>query len=664
MSRNKRKASDSHPWHFSTLDLQDFAHERDRWLDNTNPLDFLSVDVVRRAQNEATRGAYAQIQWLWEQLEPADSILATCVERRLGALKRIPWDIRKKEGLSDAEDLLAEAQLRTVQDVANAIENLDEGIEALAQASFRHYRHIQLLETEDGSLRLNVTENWNWARDGYAGAWQWNPAATYGLTRGMPLPVDPDSIITRVCPRPIDQPAMMLCLDRKNAKAQWLVYNGRYGTPPVFAIMPNGVDDAMRQEYIKFAMQCVSNAAGVLPAGSDVKTVTPGTGGPDTFSRLIDLSTQELVLRATGGLMTMLTAPGAGTNTATGSAHQDAFDELAAHEAEQIANLMQARLFAPVLEQWHPGQPQLVEIVMRRPDSDNATGSVANIAQLAAAGYRTPDTQVAELTGLQVATDTQRLPQNGMPAALNSLRLRYAPTMLYPPARAVFERALNARSAAEQPLSGGELAALAPLEAGQLSPEGISRRAETAYTLLRQAVLTSTPAEVTQSGEEETAENRNYKRDQSGRFAETGAAAHSHKGGRGSTGNPKNPTTKSNTPLKAAPGAKAQAQVDATEHALKATEKKGKVMGAAHIDGKPVNIEAGHPDYYGTRHYKKHDRTNDTGSRKAARAIGAGKTEPEPNEANKIRRRHGETNAALAEKKGGNYRFITAHKKK
>lgn len=666
MSRKNRKATDSHPWNFSTVDLQDMARERDRWLDYTTPMDFLSVDGVRRAQNEATRGAYAQLQWLWEQLEPADPILATCVERRLGALKRIPWDIRKKEGLSDAEDLLAEAQLRTVQDLANAIENLDEGIEALAQASFRHYRHIQLLETEDGALRLNVTENWNWARDGYAGAWQWNPAATYGLTRGMPLPVDPASIVTRVCARPIDHPAMMLCLDRRNAKAQWLVYNGRYGTPPVFAIMPQGVDEGRRKEYIKFAMQCVSNAAGVLPAGSDVKTVTPGNGGSDTFSRMIDLSTKELVLRATGGLMTMLTAPGAGTNTATGSAHQGAFDDLAASEAEQIANLLQERLFAPALEQWHPGQPHLVEFVMRRPDSDNAAGSVANIAALAQNGYRTPDEQVAELTGLQVVTDEQSLRQAGglLPPALNSLRVRYAPTMLYPPARAAFERAINmaARPAQEPPLTGGELAALAPLEAGRLSPEGIGSRAATAYAVLRKAVRPAyAEEEPPREGEEEVAENWNDKRDSRGRFA---AQGFHRKGGRASQGNPKNPTTQSNTPLKAAPGAKTQAQVDATEHALRATEKKGRVMGAAYIDGKPVHIEAGHPDYHGTRHFQKHDKTDGTNPRKAARAIGAGKTEPDPGHPDRIRRRHGETNASLAEKQGNTYRFITAHKKK
>lgn len=496
----KRTATDSHPLHFSQLDLREMATERDKWLDHTNPLDCISVEVVRRCQSEAMRGAWAQMQWTWEQLEPADPILATCVERRLSALRRIPWDIVKKEGLNDAEDLLAEAQLRTLTDFANALENLDEGIAALAQASFRHFRHIQLYETELGTLRLNCTDNWNWCRDGYAGAWQWNPAATYGRTIGEPLPVAPGSIVSRLCARPIDLPAMMLCLDRKNAKAQWQVFNGRYGTPAVFAIMPQGISENMRADYIRFARQCISNAAGVLPHGSDVKTVQPGSSGPDTFARLLEVSTQELVLRATGGLMTMLTAPGAGTNTATGSAHQDAFDDLAAAEAEEIAAVLNERLFAPVLDQWHPGQPHLVEFIMKRPDSDNAAGAVQNIVALAGAGYKTEAEQASGLTGLQLEyhEPSASAPQQ---TALNSLRVRFAPTMLYPPARAAFEAALNSKAKkpgfvgtesrsvyaeatplrnsgeSEPPLNAGELAALKAL-GGELKAEQVAADAD------------------------------------------------------------------------------------------------------------------------------------------------------------------------------------------
>lgn len=502
----KRTATDSHPLHFSQLDLREMATERDKWLDHTNPLDCISVEVVRRCQSEAMRGAWAQMQWTWEQLEPADPILATCVERRLSALRRIPWDIVKKEGLSDAEDLLAEAQLRTLTDFANALENLDEGIAALAQASFRHFRHIQLYETELGTLRLNCTDNWNWCRDGYAGAWQWNPAATYGRTIGEPLPVAPGSIVSRLCARPIDLPAMMLCLDRKNAKAQWQVFNGRYGTPAVFAIMPQGISENMRADYIRFARQCISNAAGVLPHGSDVKTVQPGSSGPDTFARLLEVSTQELVLRATGGLMTMLTAPGAGTNTATGSAHQDAFDDLAAAEAEEIAAVLNEKLFAPVLDQWHPGQPHLVEFIMKRPDSDNAAGAVQNIVALAGAGYKTEAEQASGLTGLQLEyhPPSQQAAMAGQAeSALNSLRVRFVPTMLYPPARAAFEAALNSKAKkpgfvgtesrsvyaeatplrnsgeSEPPLNESELAALRALGGG-IDPDQVAADAELA----------------------------------------------------------------------------------------------------------------------------------------------------------------------------------------
>jgi|GEM_PF-4067188 len=206
-------------------------------------------------------------------------------------------------------------------------------------------------------------------------------------------------------------------------------------------------------------------------------------------------------------------------------------------KARRIAALLQRTLFAPVLEQWHPGQPHLVEFVMKRPDSDNAAGSVANIAALAASGYRTPDEQVAELTGLQVSTDTQSMQQPGivMPTALNSLRVRYAPTMLYPPARAAFERAINMAAqpsgsaeelrrdaAEEQPLTGGELAALRAL-GGELDATQLA--ADAGYA-----------AEELWQGVEELAENRNYTRDNAGRFAETGAATHSHKGGRGARG--------------------------------------------------------------------------------------------------------------------------------
>lgn len=94
--------------------------------------------------------------------------------------------------------------------------------------------------------------------------------------------------------------------------------------------------------------------------------------------------------------------------------------------------------------------------------------------------------------------------------------------------------------------------------------------------------------------EEELATNaarRFYKRDRKGRF---NALGFHRKGSRSSKGNPKNPTTKSNTTLKAATGAKKQAQVDAAEKAIKRTATKGgRVEDAARVGESSLSIAHG-----------------------------------------------------------------------
>ena len=526
---------DSHPLHFSETDLQEMSAASDRWLENMHPLDCIDVDIVRQSLNEGTRGAYARIQWLWHNIEAADSYLATCVDRWDAALADIPWHIRPKDGLSDAEACLADAQARTLTDLANAIANIGEGISALGQASFRHYKHLQLLDT-GSELRLNITDNWNWCRSGYKGEWRWNPSATYGNTRGVDLPADvrPDSIITRICPRPIDQVAMLLVLERKNTKAQWLTFNGRYGVPPLYIIMPEGISENVKTAYIEFARQCISNSAGVLPPGSKVETVQPGTLGPDTFQRLYDLASQEIVLRVTGGQMTMLTAPGEGTTSSTGNTHQDGFDQIARRVGIDIASLLQRKLFAPALDQWHPGQPHLAEFVIEPREDKGTSEIVQSIATLATAGYRLTDEQVAELTGMDVTsanmdaraiyaaksagyvpTQSSLEDRMGMPlepaptqeqlavADLNSMRRRYAPSMLWPRARDTFEAACavrmnslssgGGRQGADEGITDEQRTILERIASMPLDPARIEQKAQSLRKALQDATAPYAP---------------------------------------------------------------------------------------------------------------------------------------------------------------------------
>ena len=145
-----------------------------------------------------------------------------------------------------------------------------------------------------------------------------------------------------------------------------------------------------------------------------------------------------------------------------------------------------------MLDQWHPGQPRLVEFVIKRPEAEDTAASVANIATLAGAGYRAPDEQVTELTGLDVTTTQQpamgMMQSPGNPAAtpLQDLHTRYAPTMLWPPAREVFDarvrRDLNALTQLSAP-------ARQPAAHDFLSQTALQHRAAAYEKILMDAVL-------------------------------------------------------------------------------------------------------------------------------------------------------------------------------
>lgn len=167
----------------------------------------------------------------------------------------------------------------------------------------------------------------------------------------------------------------------------------------------------------------------------------------------------------------MLTAPGAGTNTETGSTHEDGFDDLAAAEGKDIAGILNRGMIWPIIEQWHPGQDIYVELEIKHPEASDTLSSVSNITQLAGAGYRTSDEQVKELTGYEVTTTDMTggaglgMGMGLQTPALREMHSRYAPTMLWPTAREEFDRSCRCKDCnsqeAEAELSQEELDALA-----------------------------------------------------------------------------------------------------------------------------------------------------------------------------------------------------------
>lgn len=394
--------TDSHPVQFRGVSIEDVIKAQNKWISAYNPLDTITIETVRRCLQQDLRGAYAEQQWIWEQMERYDPMMVTCVNKRETALKKFTGDVVIKQELSDRDQMLAEAQQRTIRDLINAINNMDEAHLALSQSSRRHYKFLQPYEDSKGLYLLPIN-NWLICRDGYSGAWQWNPTANFGATRtGIEPPVPFTDLVCRIHPRPVDLAAMSLVINRKITQAQWDVFLGRYGTPPLFLVMPPDISEELRTEYIRVAQQCVSNSAGVLPNGSDVKSAPVPATSVELFDRRLKVSNEEIVMLFTEGKLTILAESGSGT--LAGGAHQDGWDDWGAGEADDIAGALTRGLVNRCLDQYHPGQPYLVEYALSRVETADPQMEIQSVTSLRSAGYDIPDEQVSQRTGWDVTS--------------------------------------------------------------------------------------------------------------------------------------------------------------------------------------------------------------------------------------------------------------------
>ena len=380
-------SQDSRPGMFGFLPLSELDKARRRQIERVCPLYYMGVAPVRRCRQEC------------QQMEQYDPILLTCLTKSDDALDKYDWSITVKPDLDDRDSLLAEAQQRTITDLCNAIVNMDEAITALSQASRRHYKFLQPYADSDG-LHLLPIDNWLMCRDGYRGAWGYNPNAQFGRYRGETLPVPLDDLILRLHPRPIDMPAQMLVLNRSTTLAQWDVFLEHLGTPPAFFVLPADCSEDLRQLYIQAAARMLSAATGVIDHGADIKSVPVSQTSVDLFDRRYKVATEEIAMLPTAGKLTVM--PESGSGTLAGGAQAGGFADWAAGESSSIATVLTAQLVNRVLDEYHPGQPHLVEFTLSCVDKTTPDKEIANAAALRAAGYDIDDAEVSERTGWQV----------------------------------------------------------------------------------------------------------------------------------------------------------------------------------------------------------------------------------------------------------------------
>jgi phage gp29-like protein len=401
--------------------------QMEKWREYYNPLRFLTVGMVLAWLQEQQLGIVSNITWLYRFVEERDPTLSALLDRRLSAMEKLDWDVKQvvedeiPQGFTKAD---ADAQALELRTRYNNLDNLRDAVNFVALASFRGYSHLEKHYDENGiECHLEPVPQWNWARSGLYGLYYYNQSAQAipGPTPGGSLDpnlkaIDLDNFIIREVDRPIDVIAVFCFLRKNMSQKDWDAFIEVFGIPPIFIVMPPDMPVDKQAEYQAVAEAIVGDARGTLPHGADVKTVSPEKGA-DPFAAHIKYQDEQIVLKGTGGLLTMLTQQGSGHHA--GNVHQDSFDTIAEAEARKISEEFQRQFDGPILKEKFPDQPKLAWFELAAKELTETSKVVADVASLAGAGLDVDPDQIEEKTGYSVTkaapVDLPVVPDKGAP---------------------------------------------------------------------------------------------------------------------------------------------------------------------------------------------------------------------------------------------------------
>lgn len=369
------------------------------WRDSYNPLRSLTIMRAVHLLEDGERGAYADLQWTYRFIEMQDATLGALVERRTSAIQELDWDIKVNAEIPKGKQQVAARQKAALQAGYNKIGNLSAAFEALAMASFRGFARLEKVTDGNGDIiELAPVDQWFWVRAGIYGDWRLNRNSTIGATTGEEVP-EP-RFVTREVTRPINRVALIAFVRKALSQKDWDGFIETFGIPAVFIVMPDNVPEGKEEEYLEMADQVTGDARGVLPGGSDVKTVDNGARGNNPFKDHIAYQDEQVVLRGTGGKLTMLAESGSGT--LAGSAHADTFAAIARAEAAEISEILRKAIDREIIERVTPGEDAYAYFDLCANEEMDPAQVVKDITELETAGLEVDAKFIEEKTGYPV----------------------------------------------------------------------------------------------------------------------------------------------------------------------------------------------------------------------------------------------------------------------
>ena len=390
-------------------------------LERLNPL--RGVDEWRLGQifDDARDGVYADLAWLYNEIEGVEPALLACCDMRESAASECGWLINTADAsrVRGFDQSLAEEQrdalLREFGAVADDVAELAGH---LTGAFFRGAAHALPLWNADGSLAgFRHLDLWNFAFDRQTGIWYWNADASRDENTFQPIP--PGELVTLASTRHADHAALPIFIRAALGAKRYGVWLDRFGIPPVGVIMPPNAEKGEQGAYMDLARKFARGGSGILPNGSSVVYGTEARA-VCPFIDFIRFQQQQIYLVGIGRVQSGET-DGANLGGNAAGVVEDGFRRLVRRDARRIARAINDCVTRKVLARRFPGKPALAQFAWDTEAKRTAHEVLEDAGLAKSAGLAIDIDQLSELTGykLEKAPET---PQPGLFGGLNSDR--------------------------------------------------------------------------------------------------------------------------------------------------------------------------------------------------------------------------------------------------
>jgi phage gp29-like protein len=376
------------------------------WTETINPLHNITLTRAQDIFDRARRGIYAELTWLYQEIESADPTLFICCERREAATTAADWRIitTPAERVRGWEETLADEQRDFLEGAYGAAgDDLAAAAEHLSRAFFRGFAHARPVFGADAQSLdgFDLFDQWNFARDPATGEWWWNPDASVIANDSFQL-IPQGEIVSVVRSRHIDFPSLAIAIRLALGEKKWGIFLERYGIPPVTIIMPEFADKGEETTYMAAAEKLAKAGSGALPFGAQVNYANEARG-VNPFADFLRHQQELTVMLATGGLLTTLAQSGSGT--LAGNAHSETWRAVVARDIRVIARAFNQVVTSRLLDAAFPGRPHLALFEFDPDASPSASDVLDHAAKAKTAGYLIDREDLENRTGYRLVPD-------------------------------------------------------------------------------------------------------------------------------------------------------------------------------------------------------------------------------------------------------------------